>query len=352
MQQFFGYAVYRDRTFLHLPHITLEVADSCSGLNQLISAIALGIPMAFIMVDQWWKRITIIMVSIVLGLVMNWVRVFLISIWHYDSAKEAIHGPHGIYELPFIFLIGVFLTFILALLLADKGKAGKQGKHRDVSSAAFNNVGAMKSKAAYLVTISILVTTVLYLHMWKVEPVYLSDGFKNFPLSIAGFKGKPISSLKKPFHSDLAHDELILQLAGPAGVKAKVYVGYFRFQNQEKELIDYRYNWLHNGASRIELPATPVPIQMKMSHVKTATGIITVFFNYDVNGRILIDPVKVKLASLIDVLTGKRSNGAIIIIQVDGKLEQPTAEMQEFIRQVVVASQAILRAETLEKSTR
>ena len=91
---------------------------------------------------------------------------------------------------------------------------------------------------------------------------------------------------------------------------------------------------------------------MKMSHVRTNTGIITVFFNYDVNGRILIDPVKVKLASLIDALTGKRSNGAIIIIQIDGKLDQPSAEIQEFMKQVVVASQAIMRAETLEKSTR
>jgi hypothetical protein len=81
---------------------------------------------------------------------------------------------------------------------------------------------------------------------------------------------------------------------------------------------------------------------MKMSHVKTTTGVITVFFNYDVNGRILIDPVRVKLASLIDTLTGRRSNGAIIIVQIDGKLEQPSAEIQEFLKQVVVASQAIL----------
>ena len=57
MLQYFGYAVFRDGTFLQLPHITLEVADSCSGLNQLISAIALGIPIAFTMLNLWWKRL-------------------------------------------------------------------------------------------------------------------------------------------------------------------------------------------------------------------------------------------------------------------------------------------------------
>ena len=115
-----GFAVYRDGTFLQLPHITLEVADSCSGLNQMVSSIALGIPIAFTFLNQWWKRILIILLSVALGLVMNWVRVILISIWHYDSAKETIHGPHGIYELPFIFLVGVFITLAVAMAVADK----------------------------------------------------------------------------------------------------------------------------------------------------------------------------------------------------------------------------------------
>ena len=113
--QMAGYAVYRDGTFLQLPHITIEVADSCSGLNQMISSIALGIPIAFTILNQWWKRIIIILFSMMLGLVMNWVRVFLIAIWNYASAKEVIHGPYGIYELPFIFLVGVFITLAVAL---------------------------------------------------------------------------------------------------------------------------------------------------------------------------------------------------------------------------------------------
>ncbi|HEC26128.1 MAG TPA: EpsI family protein [Gammaproteobacteria bacterium] len=351
--QYFGYAVFRDGTFLYLPYITLEVADSCSGLNQLISAIALGIPIAFIMLDKWWKRWAIILLSIIFGLIMNWVRVFLISIWQYNSAKVAeVHGPYGIYELPFIFLIGVFLTFIIALLIADKRTGKQQSTHQAASGFDFKKMVTMKHTAAYLVTFFILAATVLYLNLWKVEPVYLADGFKDFPLSIAGFKGKPIKSLKKPFYSDLAQDELILQFTSPSGVSAKVYVGYFRYQNQQEEIIDYRYNWLQNGARQIELPSSPVPIQMKMGHVKTRTGIITTFFYYDINGRILIDPVKVKLASLIDALTERRNNGAIIIIQINKKLEQPSAEIQEFLKQIVVSSNAILRAVTLEKPTR
>ncbi len=113
-----GYVIYREGTFLYLPHTTLEVADSCSGLNQLVSSIALGIPIAYTLLRSWWKRVFIVFLAVALGIVMNWVRVVLIAIWNYESAKEVVHGPYGIYELPFIFLIGILLTSFVAIAIS------------------------------------------------------------------------------------------------------------------------------------------------------------------------------------------------------------------------------------------
>jgi len=336
--QLTGYAVFREATFLQLPFITLEVADSCSGLNQLISAIALGIPIAFTFANLWWKRVLIILLSCVLGLVMNWVRVYLISLWHYNSAKDALHGPYGIYELPFIFLIGVFLTLVVAVVIADKTTVNGQ----DAGAGMVPDCKAVRrTSTAYIMALLVLTTTAVYLNIWKIEPAYLKAGFSRFPLDIAGLHGKPISKLDAPFYSDLAHDELILQFANPAGMKATVYVGYFHSQDQQKELVDYRYNWLHEGASMIELPSSSV--QMKMNHVKTGSGEVTVYFWYDVNGRLLTEPVKVKLASLADALMRRRTNGAVVIVQVEGKHEDASTEVQEFLEQLVVAVQANLQ---------
>lgn len=343
MLQFFGYAVLRDGTFLHLPFIKLEVADSCSGLNQLISAIALGIPIAYTLLNQWWKRVTIILLSIVFGLVMNWVRVFLISVWHYDSAKETIHGPYGIYELPFIFLIGVFFTVVVALAIADKNRTGHHNNHQSVSGVVSSWAGSSKHSIASLVAILILAMTASYLHFWKVEPVSHGDGFAHFPLTIAGFQGKPHGNMGAPFYSDLAHNELILKFDSPSGVTAIVYAGYFHSQNQEEELIDYRFNWLHTGARTIELSSVTDPIKMKMNSVQTGNGTMAVFFCYDINGKNLVDPVKVKLASLADALIRRRNNGAIIIIQVNDTSETPSVEVQEFLKQVVNTLQVSLQ---------
>jgi EpsI family protein len=341
MLESLGYAVYREGNVLHLPHITLVVADECSGLNQLMSAIALGIPIAFTMIDKWWKRITILLLSCLFGILANWLRVVLIAIWHYDSAKETIHGPQEIYQLPFIFLVGVFLTFVIALAMADKQKPVQQpdvplDPGRDGSKAQPGN-----NKTAPLIAICVLLMTAVYLNTWKVRPVYLQHELSQFPMSIAGFDGKPITELGKPFHTGLAQDELIASYSNPAGGAVNVFIGYFRSQDAEHELVDYRYNWLHEGARVVEVPAAS-SVRMKMNRVETQSGPKTAFFVYEVNGRSLIDLKKIKLASLLDALFHQRSNGAIVIVLFDKVTDKLSIEEQEFLGNLLMETQARL----------
>jgi len=333
--QMTGYAVFRDGTFLHLPHITLEVADSCSGLNQMISSIALGIPIAFTVLNKWWKRIVIILLSVTLGLVMNWVRVYLISIWHSDSAKEVIHGPYGIYELPFIFLVGVFITLAVAMAMSDKTDARATSGHGAVPGTAAGRTADRDSMRAPVVAILVLAVTAVYLNSWKAEAIELQDGFTDFPVTIAGFHGKSTDRLERPFYTGIAHDELIASYVNQAGETARVYIGYFHSQNQQEELIDYRYNWLHDGAEPIELPASPYALSMKKSRVRTGNRDVTVFFSYDINGRNIIDPKMVKLASLFDALLARRNNGAIIMVIFDKEVQELSSDEQAFLLQVM-----------------
>ena len=347
-----GYAVFRDGAFLQLPHIVLEVRDTCSGLNQLISAIAMGIPIAYMVLNQWWKRLFVIVVSLVFALIMNWIRVILISVWHYQSAKVSVHGPYGIYELPFIFLIGIALTFIVAKAISDSRVVRQQGTPQVVSGNAAGGACRRRYTVAFLSGMLILSTTGFSLHSWKSEPVYLGERLSSFPLEIAGFQGKPIDALDRPFHTGVAHDEIILEYHNYAGVTATVYLGYFHAQNQEEELIDYRYNWLHDNAEAVDFPASPSPVQMKMSTVKTRAGTATVYFCYDVSGRNLIDPKKVKFASLMDALTSRRTNGAIIIIALHGSQDARSSDEREFIKRSVAEAQARIRSASHTKQSR
>lgn len=333
--QMFGYAVYRDGTFMQLPHITLEVADSCSGLNQMVSSIALGIPIAFTMLNQWWKRIFIILLSVMLGLVMNWIRVFLISIWHYDSAKEVIHGPYGIYELPFIFLVGVFITLAVAITIADRPAIRTSSVRGEASSVVAGEYMGGNSVRASIVAILVLLVTAIYINSWKAEIIEMEEGFADFPMMIDGFQGKLTDKLGKPFYTGVAHTELIATYSNQAGENARVYVGYFHSQNQQEELIDYRYNWLQDEAETIELSSSSSRFLMKRSRVRTGKRGVTVFFSYQINGRNVIDPRMAKLASLFDAIVHRRNNGAVIIVIFDRETGSLSGSEQQFLEDVV-----------------
>jgi len=81
-----------------------------------------------------------------------------------------------------------------------------------------------------------------------------------------------------------------------------------------------------------------------MSRVNTPAGPSTVYFWYDVNGRILVEPVKVKLASLADALLDRRTNGAVVIVQVHGGQQESAAEIQDFLEQLMGSLREYLQA--------
>ena len=343
MLKFFGYVIYREGTYLHLPHIIFEVADECSGLNQVISSVALGIPMAFIYLDNLWNRVVIIVSSCVMGVVMNWVRIFLISIWNYDSVKENTHGPYGIYQLSFVFLAGVFVTLFIAIKLAEKERVSRQDKTNQVVTSYRKSVCLKNIYQASFVAVLIFAMTSFYLYSWKTELVHIKGGFSSFPMEITGYQGKSIKKLESPFDTDVAHDEMIREYANQEGETVKVYIGYFQSQDQEKELIAERNNWLHEDAETIELFAAS-PIQIKKKNLKIESDYKTAFFYYHINGRHIIERKLAKLSFLSDAIFDNRTNGAIIIVIFDQKIEKITMEQEAFLKQAVKESRLVLSA--------
>ena len=51
--QLLGLSAYRDAQFILLPTVTLEVADVCSGVRFLLYVVAVGLPLAYVMLGTW-----------------------------------------------------------------------------------------------------------------------------------------------------------------------------------------------------------------------------------------------------------------------------------------------------------
>ena len=92
-----GVPILQQGVMLHLPRVTLEVADECSGVLAVAALVALGTAYAQIQPRAAWMRVTLALAAAPLGLVSNIFRLVLTAL--------------GVYYLGPITLTSVFHRF-------------------------------------------------------------------------------------------------------------------------------------------------------------------------------------------------------------------------------------------------
>lgn len=110
--QFSGLSVVREGSFVQTPHSILLVGDPCSGLRSLISLLALGALVVYLMKTSRAKKLFILMSTIPVALFCNWIRVvalILVSeIYGSEVAGGFFHDASGIFL--FLLALGCFFA--------------------------------------------------------------------------------------------------------------------------------------------------------------------------------------------------------------------------------------------------
>jgi exosortase len=78
-----GVPILQQGVMLHLPRVTLEVADDCSGVRVVAALVALGTAYAQIQPRATWMRVTLTLAAAPLGLVSNIFRLVLTALGVY-----------------------------------------------------------------------------------------------------------------------------------------------------------------------------------------------------------------------------------------------------------------------------
>ncbi len=125
-----GIPVYRSSVFIELPNITLEVARVCSGVNNLIAVVAIAIPLAYLTIQKWKKRILLVGVAAIIAVLANGLRVGFIGILAYYGSAGDFHGPYHLLQSMSVSLVGFLGLFIAAWILSDKRKISKASPNK------------------------------------------------------------------------------------------------------------------------------------------------------------------------------------------------------------------------------
>jgi len=109
-----GVPVLRDGVMLHLPNMTLEVADDCSSVPAIAALLALGAAYSQMQSRPTWIRVLLTISAAPLGLLSNIIRLILtsISVYYFGAIalNNVIHKFNG---------TSVFLATVLLLVLLD-----------------------------------------------------------------------------------------------------------------------------------------------------------------------------------------------------------------------------------------
>ena len=126
--------VLREGNIIMFPHITLEVADACSGLRSLMSLLCLGVALAVVSQKRKPAMFLLVFLAIPIAVITNMIRVigtgFLAQYYGAAAAEGFFHefAGMGVFILAMVMLFASSGVFAEAIQLAADGRGYTQIK--------------------------------------------------------------------------------------------------------------------------------------------------------------------------------------------------------------------------------
>lgn len=329
-----GIPVYRNAIFLELPNITLEVATICSGLNNLIAVIAIALPLAYIYIKSWRRRILLVVSGVVIAALSNGLRVAIIGVLAYNG-NPVTHGPGHIFQAMFVSFVGFAVLFIGTWAMAEK----KQSANLYIEANKSLTNTQVKAKAP-LIAAAILLIGGVFSNYYYPKPVPLISDINLIPNVIGSFTEKQYVKQQNHFKIAGADKEILKSYESSSGTNIHLYIAYFETQHHGKELVNFETMDFHAVSSEKQVLTRSgqfVEINRIVSYGKDPKT--TAYFWYFINGLVISDKYESKVFTLVDSLMRRKSNGAFVMIYTDSgvtKKEHMEFEgAEEFISEVI-----------------
>jgi exosortase A len=119
-----GVPVYRENNYLMLPTGMWSVVEACSGLRYLIASLMVGVLFAYLTYRSAVRRAAFIGASVVVPIIANWVRAYLIvMLGHLSNNRIAVGIDHIIYGWIFFGVVMLLLFSIGSRWREDPAEA-------------------------------------------------------------------------------------------------------------------------------------------------------------------------------------------------------------------------------------
>jgi exosortase A len=310
-----GIPVYREGNNFVLPSGSWSVVEACSGLRYLIASVTLGLLYAYLTYTSLFKRSLFILASVLVPIVANWLRAYMIvMIGHLSGMKYAVGVDHLIYGWVFFGVVMLILFWI--------GSYWREDIDDKRSPGAVNSMAVPT-----LLVPGVAIAAVLVAALTAVAPSYSeylasreSGSFATvvLPAPTNGWAlVEPAAPLFRPhFVGGRVTVEKVFERNGR---RVGLYIGYYSQEREGAELISFHNtlvptrdrSWIQLRQGRA---ATHQPnFDAVQTQIRSFNTELTVWHWYWAGERWTTQPRIVKIRQAVDKLLGQGDDAAVVV---------------------------------------
>jgi len=325
-----GIPVYREGNQLGIPSGNWSVVEACSGVRYLIASFMVGTLFAYLNYRSPWRRVTFAVVSLLVPVLANWLRAYMIvMLAHLSDNKLAVGIDHLIYGW-------VFFGVVMAILFM----IGARWSEPDAALSEPTSMSEGDSHAAsgaviWAVTLgSMLLVAAPQGALWAIErsetnteprielPVELASGWRASDAHVADWQ--------PAFEGPSAQGRRVYENGGQL---VGLDIAYYRHQGENHKLVssqnvlvssrDKLWNQLATGSRRVVSTNNNLTVRTALlQRAQTAGEVdrlrLMVWRLYWVNGTWTSSDYVAKLAGAWHRLRGQGDEAASVIVYVAG----------------------------------
>lgn len=345
--QMTGIPVFREGQNFVIPSGRWSVIDECSGVRYVMASFMVGSLFAYLNYRSYKRRIVFMAVALVLPVLANWFRAYMIVMMaHLSGNKLAVGVDHILYGWVFFGLI-IFLMFMVGSRWSQPDEppaaAGDAARWSGAAPAAVMPMFATALAAAAIALLPQLVVSALERAEGAAAPA-------RFDLPVQPSAGWSADGAQlvpfTPLFTNPSH-AVFRAYAGPAGTVG-VHVAYFRGQNDERKLVSSVNSLVGMRDDHWALPVDKglreVGVGGQTLAFRSAEILgrdlgggrrphLVVWRLYWIDGQFFTSDIKAKLAGVAARLRGRGDEGALLVLYADADtVPASNAVLEAFVK--------------------
>lgn len=351
--QLSGVPVYREGQHFSIPTGNWSVVEACSGVRYLIASLMIGTVYAYLSYRSTARRLAFIGVSIVVPIVANWLRAYMIvMLGHLSGNRIAVGVDHLIYGWLFFGVVMALMFWIGSRWRED----GPPSASASVATTGTTTVAPPPPGAARFGVMAAAFAVVVM--AWPLAGAWL-DGTPAHakpalaPLvDVPGWRGDAATAdLLRPRFTGAAA-ELSAGFQG-SSVPVGLYVGYYRDQDHERKLVSSENvivtsensRWAVTTSGRRATAVGSENVAARVTRLRSAAQRLVVWHWYWIDGTLTASDIEAKLITARSQLTHRRDDSAVIVVYApEGRPGEAERALEGFLREAWPAIDQRLRA--------